>query len=77
VPLSEQKQPTVEGTLERDPAFMESPWLQQPSQPDIDVAKNFRLNVFGVSASGLWLAEPDGNLIHIFMNNDWMNGKKK
>jgi hypothetical protein len=140
---SEQKQPTVGGTLEHDPAFKEAarraweevgygdlpqeagfmvsrdrkmspvqlgkeidsketvgatnfkipsggafailythprpsrgrPWLQQPSQPDIDVGKNFRLNVFVVSASGLWLAEPDGNLIHVFTNNDWMNKK--
>ncbi len=141
--MSEQKQPTVEGTLEHDPAFKEAarraweevdygdlpqeagfmvsrdgkmspvqlgkeigpketvgatnfkipsggafailhthprpsrgkPWLQQPTQPDIDVAKNFRLNVFVVSASGLWLAEPDGNLVHVFTNNDWMSKK--
>jgi hypothetical protein len=53
------------------------PWPQQPSQPDIDVAKNFKHNVAVVTVSGLWLAEPDGNLIHIFMNNDWMNRKKK
>ncbi|HEY6384690.1 MAG TPA: hypothetical protein VIX91_03320 [Candidatus Acidoferrum sp.] len=141
--MSEQKQPTVEGTLEHDPVFKEAarraweevgygdlpqeaglmvsregkmspvqlgkeigsketvgatnfkipsggafailhthprpsrgkPWLQQPSQPDIDVARNFRLNVFVVSASGLWLAEPDGNLVHVFTNNDWMSTK--
>jgi hypothetical protein len=52
-------------------------WLQQPSQPDIDVAKNFKLNVYVVTASGLWLAEPDGNLVHVFTNNDWMNKKRK
>jgi hypothetical protein len=43
------------------------PWLQQPSQPDIDVAKDFKHNVYVVTVSGIWLAEPDGNLIHIFM----------
>jgi len=143
--VSRQKQPTVEGTLEYDPAFKESarkaweevsygdlpqeagfmvsrdggvaplklgkeigstetvgstnfkipsggvfaivhthprpsrgkPWLQQPSQPDIDLAKSCKLNVFVVSASGLWLAEPDGNLVHVFTNNDWMNKKKQ
>jgi hypothetical protein len=53
------------------------PWLQQPSPPDIDVAKHFKLNVYVVTASGLWLAEPDGNLVHVFTNNDWMNKKKK
>jgi|SRR5271165_39256 len=53
------------------------PWLQQPSQPDIDVAKNFKLNVFVITASGLWLAEPDGNLVHVFTSNDWMSKKKK
>jgi hypothetical protein len=53
------------------------PWLQQPSQPDMDVAKNFKLNVYVVTASGLWLAEPDGNLVRVFTNNDWMNKKKK
>ncbi len=52
------------------------PWLQKPSQPDIDIAKNFRINVFVVTASGLWLAEPDGNLVHEFTNNDWMSKKK-
>jgi hypothetical protein len=144
-PVFEQKQPTVEGTLEHDPAFKElarkaweevgygdlpqeagfmvsrdgkmSPvqlgqeigstetvgstafkisrggvfatlhthprpsmnkkWVQQPSPPDIDVAKIFKQNVYVVTASGLWLAEPDGNLVHVFTNNDWMNKKKK
>jgi hypothetical protein len=140
---SEQKQPTVEGTLEHDPAFKEaarraweevgygdlpqeagfmvsrdgkmSPvqlgkeidsketvgattfkippgsvfatlhthprpsmnkkWVQQPSPPDIEVAKNLKQNVYVVTASGLWLVEPDGNLVHLFTNNDWMNKK--
>jgi hypothetical protein len=52
-------------------------WVQQPSSPDIDVAKNFKLNVYVLAASGLWLVEPDGNLVHVFTNNDWMNKKKK
>jgi len=56
---------------------MNKKWVQQPSQRDIDVAKDFKPNVYVVTVSGLWLAEPDGNLIHIFMNNDWMNRKKK
>ena len=143
--MSEQKQPTVEGTLEHDPAFKEAArkaweevdygdlpqeagfmvsrdgkktyiqvgkeigsketvgvttfkippggvfailhthprpsrfkqWVQQPSPPDIDVAKNFKLNVYVLAASGLWLVEPDGNLVHVFTNNDWMSKKKK
>jgi hypothetical protein len=56
---------------------MNKKWVQQPSQPDIDVAKDFKYNVYIVTVCGLWLPEPDGNLIHIFMNNDWMNRKKK
>jgi hypothetical protein len=54
---------------------MNKQWIQQPSQPDIDVAKNSKLNVYVVTASGLWLAEPDGSLVHVFANNDWMNKK--
>jgi hypothetical protein len=56
---------------------MNKNWVQQPSPPDIDVAKNFKLNVYVVTASGLWLVEPDGNLVHVFANNDWMSKKKK
>jgi hypothetical protein len=56
---------------------MNKQWLQQPSQPDIDVAKNFKHNVYVVTASGLWLVEPDGNLVHVFTNNDWMSKKRK
>jgi hypothetical protein len=68
----------VFATLDTHPRpSMNKKWVQLPSQPDIDVAKDFKLNVYVVTVSGLWLAEPDGNLIHIFMNNDWMNKKKK
>ena len=56
---------------------MNKNWVQQPSPPDIDVAKNFKLNVYVLTASGLWLVEPDGNLVHVFTNIDWMNKKKK
>lgn len=56
---------------------MTKKWVQQPSPPDIDVAKNFKLNVYVLTASGLWLVEPDGNLVHVFTNNDWMGKKKK
>jgi len=111
-PVFEQKQLTLEGTLEHDPAFTEAArktweqvdygelrqeagfmvsrtvgstsfkipsggvfstlnthprpsmtknWVQQPSLLDIDLARNFKLNRYVVTASGLWLVEPNGN----------------
>jgi hypothetical protein len=52
-------------------------WVQQPSQPDIDVAKKEKQNVYVVSQQGLFLVEPSGNVVHVFNNNDWMREKKK
>jgi hypothetical protein len=37
----------------------------------------FRLLVHVVTATGLWLVEPDGNLIHVFTSNDWINKIEK
>jgi hypothetical protein len=51
---------------------MNKNWVQQPSPPDVDVAKNNKQNIYVVTSSGLWLAEPDGKVTHIFNNNDWM-----
>jgi hypothetical protein len=56
---------------------MNKNWVQQPSQPDIDVAKREKQNVYVVTSSGLWLAQPDGSVVHVFNNNDWMREKKK
>jgi hypothetical protein len=58
---------------------MTKAWIQQPSQPDINVAKGGCQNVYVVTSSGLWEAEAGtGNLVHVFSNNDWMKqGKKK
>jgi hypothetical protein len=47
-------------------------WIQGPSQVDIEVAKAFRQNVYVVSSVGLWLVEPDGTVLHLFANEDWM-----
>ena len=55
---------------------MTKKWVQQPSQPDIDVAKNSHQNVYVVTSSGLWLAEPSGQVTQVFKNNDWMKEKK-
>lgn len=52
-------------------------WVQQPSQPDIDVAKDNQQNVYVITASGLWQVESDGTVNHVFANNDWMRGKQK
>jgi hypothetical protein len=56
---------------------MNKKWIQQPSQPDVDVAKNSRQNVYVVTSSGLWLAEPNGQVSQVFKNNDWMKAKKR
>jgi hypothetical protein len=37
----------------------------------------FRLNVYFVAPTDLWLAEHDGNPIHVFTSNDWMNKIEK
>jgi len=52
-------------------------WIQQPSQPDIDVAKKSHENVYVVTSSGLWLAEPNGQVTQVYKNDDWMKNKKK
>jgi hypothetical protein len=51
-------------------------WVQQPSQADIDVAKDNRQNVYVLTSSGLWQVEPDGIVNHVFASNDWMRAKK-
>lgn len=51
-------------------------WIQEPSQVDIDLARKNRENVYVVTSSGLWQVEPDGKVNHLFVNNDWMRGRK-
>jgi hypothetical protein len=50
-------------------------WVQQPSQADIDVAKDNQQNVYVVTSSGLWQVEPDGTVNHVFATNNWMSKK--
>ena len=53
-------------------------WIQEPSGPDADLARNSDQNVYVVSSTGLWEREArTGNLVHVYSNNDWMDKKKK
>lgn len=55
---------------------MSKQWTQQPSQADINTATKNKENVYVVSSTGLWLAEPSGKVTQVFNRNDWMNSKK-
>jgi hypothetical protein len=51
-------------------------WEQEPSANDKAVAIRNRKNVYVTTSEGLFLVEPDGNVVHVFHSATWMTDKK-
>ena len=47
----------------------------QPSPGDIASAKKFGHPIYVVSRSGLWEADQNGNLTHVYSDPNWMNAQ--
>jgi hypothetical protein len=44
-----------------------------PSKGDIASARKAGIPIYIVSRSGLWMADPNGNVTHVYSDPNWMN----